>query len=57
MGYDLGFTLGAYFAGNNINTSAGGANANNVGSPIGLGTPGIDLRQIFGTIGTPNGAL
>jgi hypothetical protein len=53
MGYDLGFTVGAYFAGNNINTSVGQFNANNGGAPVGLGTPGIDLRQIFGTIGTP----
>jgi hypothetical protein len=53
MGLDLGWTVGAYFGGNNINTSAGQFNANNPGAPVGLGTPGIDIRQIFGTIGTP----
>ena len=53
MGYDLGFTVDAFFAGNNINTSSGPFNANNGGAPVGLGTPGIDLRRIFGTIGTP----
>ncbi len=53
MGYDLGFTIGAYTGGTNTNTSVGGTNANNVGSPIALGTPGIDLRQVFGTVGTP----
>jgi predicted porin len=52
MGYDLGFTVGAYIGGNDV-SPVGGANANGPGSPIGLGTPGIDLRQIFGTIGTP----
>ncbi len=51
MGYDIGFTAGAYFGGNNVDPGA--ANANGAGSPIGLGTPGIDLRQVFGTIGTP----
>jgi hypothetical protein len=51
MGYDIGFTLGLYTAG--TNTAPGLANANSAGSPIGLGTPGIDLRQVFGTIGTP----
>lgn len=51
MGWDLGFTAGAYFGGNNV--FPGAANANGAGSPIGLGTPGIDLRQVFGTIGTP----
>lgn len=53
MGYDIGFTVAAYFGGNDINTSAGAFNANNGGAPVGLGTPGIDLRQVFGTIGTP----
>ncbi len=51
LGYDIGFTAGAYFGGNNVDPGA--ANANGGGSPIGLGTPGIDLRQVFGTIGTP----
>jgi hypothetical protein len=53
MGYDLGFTIGAYVGGNNINTGADFANANSVGGNAALGTPGIDLRQVFGTVGTP----
>ena len=52
MGWDIGFTAGAYFGGNNI-SPVGGENANGPGSPIALGTPGIDLRQVFGTVGTP----
>ncbi|MGB6921357.1 MAG: porin [Methylovirgula sp.] len=52
MGYDLGFTIGAYTGGNNVSPT-GGVNANSGGVPIALGTPGIDLRQIFGTVGTP----
>ena len=51
MGYDLGFTIGAYVGGNNVSWGAFGAN--NGGNPVALGTPGIDLRQVFGTIGTP----
>ncbi len=51
MGYDLGFTIGAYTGGNNV--APNGSNANGPGSPNALGTPGIDLRQVFGTIGTP----
>ncbi|MDR3471299.1 MAG: porin, partial [Devosia sp.] len=50
MGYDLGFTIGAYTGGNNV-TGVGGANS--TGNPYALGTPGIDLRQVFGTVGTP----
>jgi hypothetical protein len=52
LGYDIGFTAGAYFGGNNVSQGCY-ANANCGGSPYGLGTPGIDLRQVFGTIGTP----
>ena len=52
MGYDLGFTIGAYTGGTNTDTSCG-ANANCGGYPYALGTPGIDLRQVFGTVGTP----
>ena len=52
MGYDLGFTIGAYTGGNNV-SPVGGSNANGPGAPAALGTPGIDLRQVFGTIGTP----
>jgi len=53
MGYDLGFTIGAYTGGNNVNVSSTALNANSLGAPLALGTPGIDLRQIFGTVGTP----
>ncbi len=51
MGYDLGFTIGAYTGGNNVGWGALGANSGGFASA--LGTPGIDLRQIFGTVGTP----
>jgi hypothetical protein len=53
MGYDLGFTIGAYVGGNNVDTASTALNANSLGAPLALGTPGIDLRQIFGTVGTP----
>jgi hypothetical protein len=52
MGYDLGFTIGAYTGGTN-STTLGGSNANSPGTATALGTPGIDLRQVFGTVGTP----
>ncbi|ACB93776.1 hypothetical protein [Beijerinckia indica] len=51
-GLDLSFTLGLYTGGNNV--SVGKFNANNGGAAVALGTPGIDLRQVFGTIGTPD---
>lgn len=51
MGYDLGFTLGLYMGGNNI--QVGLLNANSGGAAVALSTPGIDLRQVFGTIGAP----
>ena len=50
-GMDIGAYLGVYTAGNDVFPQA--ANANSSGSPIGLGTPGIDFRQFYGTIGTP----
>ncbi|ACK51273.1 conserved hypothetical protein [Methylocella silvestris BL2] len=53
MGWDLGFTVGAYFGGNNVFVGSDPRNANAGGSAFALGTPGIDLRQVFGTIGTP----
>lgn len=53
MGYDLGFTVGAYSVGTNIDVGASPFNANSFGAAVGLGTPSIDLRQVFGTIGTP----
>jgi hypothetical protein len=52
MGWDIGVYLGIYTGGNNANV--GLLNANNGGAPFGLGTPGIDFRQFFGTIGTPS---
>ncbi len=45
LGWDLGFTVGAYFGGNNIDPGA--LNANGPGSPVALGTPGIDLRRVL----------
>ena len=52
VGMDIGVYLGVYSGGNNVFPQA--ANANSGGSPIGLGTPGIDFRQFYGTIGTPS---
>jgi len=52
FGWDIGVYLGIYTGGNNANV--GTLNANNGGAPFGLGTPGIDFRQFFGTIGTPS---
>ena len=52
LGWDIGVYLGVYTGGNNANV--GLLNANNGGAPFGLGTPGIDFRQFFGTIGTPS---
>lgn len=51
LGYDLGFKITAFVGGGN--TAPNELNANGPGSPIALGTPGIDLRQVFGTVGTP----
>jgi predicted porin len=50
-GIDLGAYFGAYVGGNNINWGTFGAN--NGGSPVALGTAGIDFRQVYGTLGTP----
>jgi predicted porin len=50
-GIDVGAYFGAYIGGNNINWGTFGAN--NGGSPVGLGTAGIDFRQVYGTLGTP----
>jgi hypothetical protein len=50
-GLDIGAYFGVYVGGNNIEPTA--VNANGTGSPISLGTPGVDFRQVFGTIGTP----
>ncbi|ACB96816.1 hypothetical protein [Beijerinckia indica] len=51
-GMDIGFTLGLYIGGTNVNV--GLLNANSPGITAALGTPGIDVRQIYGTIGTPD---
>ncbi len=53
MGYDIGATFGAYSVGTNIDVSASPFNANSFGIAQALGTPAIDMRQVFGTIGTP----
>jgi predicted porin len=50
-GIDLGAHFGIYTGGVNIEPNA--ANANGPGSPIGLGTAGVDFRQAYGTLGTP----
>ncbi|MGA8698118.1 MAG: hypothetical protein WB689_30650, partial [Xanthobacteraceae bacterium] len=52
LGMDIGVYFGMYTGGNNVNWSSP-FGANGAGSPVGLGTPGIDFRQVFGTIGTP----
>src|SRR6266566_5428953 len=50
-GLDIGAYFGVYVGGNNIQPNI--VNANGNGSPFSLGTPGVDFRQVFGTIGTP----
>jgi len=50
-GMDIGVYVGMYTGG--VNVAPGALNANSAGSPVSLGTPGIDFRQFFGTIGTP----
>jgi hypothetical protein len=51
-GYDLSATLGIYTGG--TNSGVGLLNANSPGAAVALGTPGVDIRQIFGTIGRPD---
>jgi len=51
LGMDINVYLSVRTGGNNANV--GLLNANNGGAPFGLGTPGIDFRQFYGTIGTP----
>jgi hypothetical protein len=51
-GLDIGAYFGVYVGGNNIGTW-GAFGANSGGDPLGLGTAGVDFRQVFGTIGTP----
>jgi predicted porin len=52
MGLDIGVYFGLYVGGNNVNWSSP-FGANGAGSPVALGTAGIDFRQVFGTIGNP----
>ncbi len=52
-GIDVGVYVGVYSGGNNIGVGAP-FNANSGGSPVSLGTPGIDFRQFYGTLGTPS---
>ncbi len=49
QGMDISAVLGMYPGLDNANPSA--FNANSGGSPVGLGTAGIDLRQVFMTFG------
>jgi hypothetical protein len=51
-GIDIGVYVGVYSGGNHIGVDAP-FNANSPGSPVSFGTPGIDLRQFYGTLGTP----
>ncbi|WOJ90868.1 porin [Methylocapsa polymorpha] len=51
MGYDIGVTFGLFTGGNNVHV--GLLNGNSGGAAVALGTPGVDVRQVFGTIGTP----
>jgi hypothetical protein len=51
-GIDVGVDIGIYTGGVNVDGS-GLLNANTAGAPFALGTPGIDFRQFFGTLGTP----
>jgi len=52
MGWDVGVYFGIYTGGVNIEPNV--VNANGGGTPVGLGTAGVDFRQVFGTIGTPS---
>ncbi|MFT8885625.1 MAG: porin [Acetobacter papayae] len=49
QGWDIDAVLGMYPGMNNAKNGA--FNANTGGSPVGLGTPGIDFRQIYVTFG------
>jgi len=50
-GLDIGVYLGLYVGGNNVEPTV--VNANGPGAPFSLGTPGVDFRQFYGTIGNP----
>ncbi|WP_246659738.1 porin [Methylosinus sporium] len=55
-GYKVSFSLGLYAGGNNIRV--GLLNGNSSGASVALGTPGVDLRQVFGEISSADyGAL
>ncbi|MCI2077366.1 MAG: porin [Acetobacter peroxydans] len=49
QGWDIDAVLGMYPGTNNA--KVGALNANSGGNPVGLGTPGIDFRQIYITFG------
>lgn len=51
MGIDVGAVFAAFVGGNNVDYGTFGAN--NGGSPVGLGSPAIDFRKVYGTLGTP----
>lgn len=51
QGYDVGATFGFYPG---LNSVSGVGGANSAGNPTALGTSGIDFRQQFITVGTPN---
>ncbi len=55
MGIDIGAYFGVYIGGNDIGVGVGSnpLNANGPGAPFGLGTAGVDFRQVYGTLGTP----
>lgn len=51
QGYDIGATFGFYPGLNSVSNTGG---ANSAGNPSALGSSGIDFRQQFITVGTPN---
>lgn len=51
-GLDIGVHMGIYVGGNNVGPW-GVLGANSGGAPFSLGTPGIDFRQVYMTLGTP----
>ena len=48
-GFDIAAHFSMYVGGNDI--FAGEFNQQLPGSPVGLGTPGVDFRQVYGTVG------
>jgi predicted porin len=51
MGIDVSAVFAAFVGGNNVDYGTFGAN--NGGSPVALGSPAIDFRKVYGTLGTP----